>query len=139
MTKKHSIFIEWGDTDAAGIVFFPNFYKWMDESTHALFREMGLSTAYLMKEKNIGLPILEAHCEFISALYFEDSVVVETQLEVLKPKVIKLNHRFTCEGKIVAEGYTVRCWTSFGDVPKAIRMPQQIEDLLIQNGLLAAK
>ena len=25
--------IRFGDTDAAGIVFYPNYYRWMDEAT----------------------------------------------------------------------------------------------------------
>jgi 4-hydroxybenzoyl-CoA thioesterase len=138
MMEQHRIFVEWGDTDAAGIVFFPNFYKWMDESTHAFFRELGLSTADLMNEMNVSIPILEAHCEFKTALRSEDELIIETTLEILKPKVIKLHHKFTRDGHVIATGYTVRCWTLFGDVPKSVPMPTQIEALLQQKGFVFA-
>jgi acyl-CoA thioester hydrolase len=37
MKKFHYIFkVEWGDTDAAGIVYSPNDYKWMDQATHSV-------------------------------------------------------------------------------------------------------
>jgi acyl-CoA thioesterase FadM len=49
--------VQWGDTDAAGIVFYRNFYKWMDEATHHFFAELGYPTAALFEQK-IGLPIL---------------------------------------------------------------------------------
>lgn len=138
MMRQHRIFVEWGDTDAAGIVFFPNFYKWMDESTHAFFRELGLSTNELMNEMNISIPILEAHCEFKLALRSEDEIIVETTLEILKPKVIKIHHQFIRDGQVVASGYTVRCWTLFSDEPKSVPMPKQIEILLLQQGFVFA-
>lgn len=28
---EYRVKVHWGDTDAAGIVFYPNYYKWMDE------------------------------------------------------------------------------------------------------------
>jgi acyl-CoA thioesterase FadM len=35
--------VEWGDTDAAGIVFYPNYYRWFDRAAHALLRPQRLA------------------------------------------------------------------------------------------------
>jgi len=29
--------IQWGDTDAAGIVFYPDYFRWFDLATHEFF------------------------------------------------------------------------------------------------------
>lgn len=29
--------IQWGDTDRAGIVYYPNYYKWFDLAGHNFF------------------------------------------------------------------------------------------------------
>ncbi len=42
---KHlrQIEVGWGDCDPAGIVFYPNFYRWFDACSHALLTARGLS------------------------------------------------------------------------------------------------
>lgn len=39
MAIHYTFKVRWGDTDPAKIVFFPNFYRWMDEATHEFFEE----------------------------------------------------------------------------------------------------
>lgn len=135
MKSIYKVSVQWGDTDAAGIVFFPNFYKWMDESAHAFFRDIELSTSQLLNDYKISIPLLETHCRFISPLRFEDEITVETSIELLKPKVFKLTHLFKKDGTIVAEGYSIRCWTSFESELRSVAIPEQVKKRLIEKGM----
>ncbi len=38
----HSVQVHFGDCDPAGIVFFPNFSRWMDEASLAFFMACGV-------------------------------------------------------------------------------------------------
>ena len=40
--KVYQVKVEWGDCDPYGIVFYPNFYKWMDSSQWSYFNKIKL-------------------------------------------------------------------------------------------------
>ncbi|BAQ09319.1 predicted thioesterase [Bacillus sp. OxB-1] len=121
--------VQWGDTDAAGIVFYPNFYKWMDQATHHFFKSIGFATSILMTEEQIGLPLLETNCKFFRPLVFEDSFTIRTTVVEMRDKVFQFQHRFYKEDELVAEGSEIRAWASFaGKKPKAVSIPGMVKD-----------
>ncbi|MFS0575701.1 thioesterase family protein [Sporosarcina sp. 179-K 3D1 HS] len=129
---SYELSVQWGDTDAAGIVFYPNFYKWMDQATHHFFTSIGFATSTLMREEEIGLPLLETNCKFFQPLVFEDAIVIRTSVAEIRDKVFKLQHRFYKEDELVAEGSEVRAWTSFGGKkPKAVSIPGIIKEKMV--------
>lgn len=131
MNNEYLFQVRWGDTDAAGIVFYPNFYKWMDEATHEYLSAIGFPSSKLFADQHIGVPILEANCLFKKPLMFEDQVVVNSSVEELQNKVFKIKHVFLKEDQIVAEGYELRAWTSFKDKPKAHPIPNEIREKMM--------
>ncbi len=125
MKNVYSIKVVFGDTDAAGIVFYPNYYRWMDQATHELVNKAYMSVSQLQKEKGIILPLVETFCQFKSPLFFEDQVEVHSQVVEMKNKVIKVEHVFKKEDNIVASGYEIRAWASQAEgAPKAVSIPQ---------------
>ena len=131
MTFYYPFQVRWGDTDAAGIVFYPNFYKWMNESTHEYFTALGYSSSKLFAEEKIGMPLLETHCVHKSPLFFEDKVVLHTSVTEVRNKVFKMSHRFFVEDRLVAEGYDIRAWTCFKGKPKAVPIPDVLRDKML--------
>ena len=47
MSNEFSVthFVQFSETDMAGIVHFSNFFRWMEEVEHAYFRSLGLSVS----------------------------------------------------------------------------------------------
>lgn len=132
MKNEYKVKVRWGDTDAAGIVFYPNFYKWMDEATHEYFTAIGMPTSDLFK-KQMSIPLLETHCQFYSPLLFEDEICVTTTIEIVKKKVFKATHLFTRGEQRIAEGYELRAWASVENGVKAIEIPEEIKEKVMQN------
>ena len=121
MTIQYEFKVRWGDTDAAGIVFYPNFYKWMDDATHEFLNIKEITTDALFETMNINVPLLEAKCQFKSPLVFEDLVTIKSEISEIHNKVFKISHQFYKDNVCIAEGYEVRAWTSFKEKPKASR------------------
>jgi acyl-CoA thioester hydrolase len=122
--------VRFGETDAAGIVYYPNFYKWMDQASHEMFGAIGYSTRKLLTEQ-LGIPLLEAHCQFRRPLLFEDRAkVVSTVLEVGN-KTVKIGHVVYRGEEVIAEGYEVRAWiTGSGGQIKAAAIPDPLRKAL---------
>ena len=139
MIVEYPFKVKWGDTDAAGIVFYPNFYKWMDEATHEYFSAIGLHTSTLYSEQQIATPLLEANCQFKSPLLFKDDVIVRSSVVELHQKVFKISHRFFKNEKMVAEGYEVRAWTSFKEKAKAYPIPDEVREKMMPENAETVK
>lgn len=129
MNNEFTYIVHFGDTDAAGIVFYPNYYRWMDQATHNLFRANDLSIRSLQEEHNIITPLIEATCNFRQPLQYEDEVTLTSTIERVDNKVFYVTHRFTKNGTLIAEGKETRAWVQKleGAAPKAVEIPDNIK------------
>jgi YbgC/YbaW family acyl-CoA thioester hydrolase len=67
--------VEFHETDAAGIMHFSNFYRWMEVCEHAWFRELGLAMMSTTPEGvRLGWPRRDASCSFLRPLRCGDVV-----------------------------------------------------------------
>ena len=127
---KFKFKVTWGETDAAGIVYHPNFYRWMNDATMELFHSIGYPFNQLFKE-NIGLPAVETHCEFKSPVFFEDHIEIITTVTEVQNKVIRFSYEMKRDDALLATGYAIRAWTTSEDGKwKAIDIPIEIRKLL---------
>ncbi len=67
--------VDFHETDAAGIMHFSNFYRWMEVCEHAWFRELGLAMMSTTPEGvRLGWPRRDASCGFSRPLRCGDVV-----------------------------------------------------------------
>jgi len=103
--------VEWGDCDPYGIVFYPNFYKWMDNAQWHFFKKIKLPISMLEKTYGIvGLPLLHTEANYIAACYRENILFIETSLIKITNSTFKLQHLIKRKNKIVCHGSETRIW-----------------------------
>ena len=129
--NRHRVTVQWGDTDPAKIVFYPNYFSWFDESTRVLFESVGLDWDTLMTTYGIvGLPIVEVKATFARPCVFRDEIEVESTVAAWKGKTLQVDHQVWNRGEIAVRGYEVRAWCKPDpDDARAIRahaIPQEI-------------
>jgi YbgC/YbaW family acyl-CoA thioester hydrolase len=66
----------WGDTDAAGFVYYPRLISWMDEACHDFYATLGFSEADLLKPELDQFLAGEIDCRFLSPLTYGDTIAV---------------------------------------------------------------
>lgn len=118
--------VQFYETDAAGIVHFSCFYRYMEEAEHALWREAGLSIA--PPGATIGFPRVAATFDFHQPLRFEDEFEVYIRIAEISAKCIRYTTRITKDGAAIATGsLTVVCATKRpGKRLKATKIPTEI-------------
>ena len=74
-TTHHTVEVHFGDCDPAGIVFFPNFSRWMDAASLKFFMDCGLPPwRELVKIRGIvGAPLLEINTKFIKSVTYGET------------------------------------------------------------------
>jgi YbgC/YbaW family acyl-CoA thioester hydrolase len=101
--------IKFYETDAAGIVHFSWFNRYMEEAEHALWRAAGMSITARAKD-NVGWPRVAASMDFHRPLHFEDEVEVWIRITRISEKSIRYGCIMTSDGHRVATGaMTIAC------------------------------
>lgn len=68
--------VEFAETDAAGVVHFAVFFRYMEEAEHAFYRSLG-GAAYRREPEGVyGMPRVRASCEYLRPLRYGDRVEV---------------------------------------------------------------
>lgn len=101
--------VQWGETDAAGIVFYPNYFHWFDNAAHAFFRALGLPLADLMKQ-GIFTPILSAGSDFKAPLKYDDDITITSAITEVRNKSFRIEHTVRCGDVITGAGWEWRGW-----------------------------
>jgi acyl-CoA thioester hydrolase len=83
--------VQFYETDAAGIVHFSWFFRYMEEAEHALWREAGLSIHAPGSE--YGFPRISTSFDFHRALRFEQEFDIHIRVTAITKKSIQ----YTCE------------------------------------------
>jgi 4-hydroxybenzoyl-CoA thioesterase len=109
--KIYKVTVEWGDCDPYGIVFYPNFYKWMDSAQWSYFNKIKQPITKLEKIYGIvGLPLVHTEANYTSACYREDILKIETRLIKITKSTIKLAHVIKRKNIEVCSGSETRIW-----------------------------
>lgn len=129
----HRVDIQFGDCDPAGIVFFPNFLRWMDESSLAFFMACGVPPwRELVKTRGIvGTPLLEIHTKFFRSATYGETIEIHTSIEEWQAKVFKHRHVVRRGSTLICEGIEVRAFVrrEAGEPERlrAIAIPEDIK------------
>ena len=111
-THIHTVDVHFGDCDPAGIVFFPNFLKWMDQSSLAFFMACGVPPwRELAKTRGIvGTPLLEINTKFSRPATYGEQIQVHTTVESWAAKTFTHRHQVRRGEDLLCEGTEVRAF-----------------------------
>jgi 4-hydroxybenzoyl-CoA thioesterase len=91
---RHSITvpISFGDCDPAGIVFYPNVYKWFDHLFHDWLRAFGGHALLCDKLDAIGIGLVEAGAKFHHPMHDGDRLTLQMATESWGAKTLHLRY-----------------------------------------------
>ncbi|MGV2389343.1 MAG UNVERIFIED_CONTAM: acyl-CoA thioesterase [Microcystis novacekii LVE1205-3] len=90
----YAVNVQFGDCDPAGIVFFPNFNRWMDEASLAFFMSCGIPPwRELVKTRGIiGTPLLEIQTKFYRPATYGETIEIHTTVQSWAAKTLRQHH-----------------------------------------------
>lgn len=127
--------VMFGDCDPAGIVFFPNFSKWMDASSLNFFMKCGVPPWRELKKTRgiVGTPLLEIHTKFMRPATYGERLQIHTSVTEWREKVFMHKHVVMRGEDVLCEGSETRAFVIHPpEAPeriKAIPVPEDIKAL----------
>ena len=128
---KH--FVEFFETDLAGIVHFANFYRYMEQAEHQFFRSLGLKIHGALPDGTVfGWPRVSASCSFKSPAYYADEIEICMSVLRLTRRSLTIGYEFQRDGIVLAEGELKTAFCIFPDGSKleSAEMPDEYFDRL---------
>ena len=94
--------VQFAETDLAGLVHFTQFFRYMEEAEHALWRAAGMSIARF--GETAGWPRLSAECQFKAPLRFEDEFDVAVDVAKVTSRTLQYDFTLTRGATVIATG-----------------------------------
>ena len=135
-TAKRRIEIEFGDCDPAGIVYYPNYFRFFDQATtHMLEDALGMKKRdWIAKYGIAGIPAVDASAKFLKPSRFGDEVTIESSVVELGRSSFSVRHRLLNGDAVAVEADEVRVWAGRdphnNDVIKAVSLPDDVRTAL---------
>ena len=130
---SENITVSWADCDAAGMVFYPNFYVWFDQATEKMFRKAGFTYGVIQEKFGIlGMPLLETGAQYENACRHGDELVLESRAEDFSGKTFTVRHTLThADGRPALSGFEKRIFAAAApDRANGIRAVEPPEELI---------
>ncbi|MCG3127609.1 MAG: putative esterase [Phycisphaerae bacterium] len=103
----HQVIVEFSDTDAAGVVHFSNYLRFMERVEHAFWRSLGRSVITEATDAHISFPRVRAECDYLLPARFEDVIDAALTVENIGTKSVSFRVEFSLRGRAIARGRMV--------------------------------
>ena len=97
------------DTDAQGLVYFANYFKYMERARTEWLRARGIEQDRLRAEENRLFVVVETGARFLVPARFNDELWVSVELEEMARasfQMIQEIHRGAADGELLCTGTT---------------------------------
>lgn len=140
-TVTYSVRVEFGDCDPARIVWFPNFFRWIDAASRHFFVECGVPPWHETERTLgvIGTPLVDTHARFVKTASYGDLLRFEVSIAEWRGKSFVQRYRVLRdradggEADLILECDEVRIFAGRreGDPTgiRALEIPQAIRSL----------
>ena len=121
--------VRFGETDAAGIVFYPTYFAWFDSGTHGLLRGDEVHGRDARGGPKFPLPIVECGATFLAPLQFDEEIEIVSTVAAMGESSLRIEHEVrTLAGKVCARGFEQRVYVEItngrpakAQIPDALR------------------
>jgi 4-hydroxybenzoyl-CoA thioesterase len=107
---RYPVSVEFGDCDPAGIVYYPNFFRWIDAASRHYFVECGVPSWRGTEEAHgiIGTPIVDVQARFVRPATYGDRLAIETSVGEWRNRSFVMRHVIRRDEDLLVEATEVR-------------------------------
>ena len=129
-TFSHTVRVYWSDVDPAGVIYFPHYFRYFDDTEAEFFRSLsGKSREQLLTEAKIWLPRVEVHCRYLKLVRVDDELRIALAISEVRDKSITFKFE-TFRGKVKTCEATYTVVTIDNRTFKACAIPKRFRKLL---------
>lgn len=116
------------DTDAQGVVYYANYFRYMERARTEWLRSLGVDQSHLLNEKRCMFVVTESNARFLGPAKFNDEVVVTARLSALTRATFDIEQNIylnSADGKLLISGGITAAFLN-ADTMRPMRVPADI-------------
>lgn len=124
----YTLRVEFGDCDPARIVWFPNFFRWIDAASRHFFIECGVPPWHETERATgmIGTPLVDTHARFVKTASYGDTLDIHVHVAEWRDKSFVQRYRVQRKNRdgsvdLIMECDEVRIFAAHREDGKGIR------------------
>jgi acyl-CoA thioester hydrolase len=113
------------DTDAQGLVYYANYFRFMERARTEWLRSMGIEQDVLLNEGKRCFVVVDTQAEFIRAAKFNEQLVATASLKSCARATFEINqeiYRNSLDGDLICRG-SIRAAFINTETQKPVRLP----------------
>jgi len=124
LKEKTEIRVRYSDTDQMKFVYNGKYLEYFEVGRTEMLRNNGLPYS-VIEQNGFQLPVIEAFVKYINPAYYDDLLVIESEVREFPSLKIHIHYRIIKEtnNEIVAEGFTKHVFISI-NTKKVVRPPE---------------
>jgi acyl-CoA thioester hydrolase len=116
------------DTDAQGVVYYANYFRYMERARTEWLRSLGVDQSHLLNEERRMFVVTESNAKFLSPAKFNDEVVVTARLSGLTRATFDIEQNIylnSLDGKLLISAGVKAAFLN-ADTMRPMRVPADI-------------
>jgi acyl-CoA thioester hydrolase len=100
--------VRYAETDQMGVVYYANYFIWMELGRVEYCRSMGVRYKDMEQEDGVLLAVVEANCRYHAPARYDEEVILKTTLPHSNPRMIRFAYEMCSAetGRKLATGST---------------------------------
>ena len=117
-THRFALRVYFEDTDAAGIVYYANYLKYMERARSDMLRSLGIDQRPVL-ERGAGVYVVtEAHIKYRGSARLDDALLIVSTLEEIRAASCVIHQRVMRGADILADGRITAAFVAPDGRPK---------------------
>ena len=107
-THETRLRVRYAETDQMGVVYYSNYFIWMELGRAEYFRERGLRYKDMEADDGILLAVVDAHCRYLSPARYDEEIAVTTCVAMSNRRMVEFQYEI-CDlltSRRIAQGET---------------------------------
>jgi len=119
--------VRYQETDSMGVVYYSNYFVWLEVARTEYLRAKGISYKQL-EDEGFYLMVASAACQYKFPARYDDLVKITTWVPEIRNSSLKFAHKLFVNEKIVATGESTHVFTN--KTWRPVRVPDALKKLL---------
>jgi acyl-CoA thioester hydrolase len=109
---RSSIRVRYAETDQMGVVYYANYYVWMEIGRVEFVRSRGISYKEIEEQTGLRLAVTESRCRYLAPARYDQEILIDTWVAASTSRVIEFEYelRLAGEERLIAKGSTRHMW-----------------------------
>lgn len=120
--------VRYSDTDQMGVVYYANYFTWLEIARTEFLRSKGISYQRIENEKQLALPVVEAYCKYKFPAKYDDVVVIKTSISKMMNTKLRFDYKLINKEteQLLATAFSVHVFID--KERKPVRIPSRIRE-----------